>query len=148
MSACLSWLVGDYSRNQPTHDIIWCYGFHHKMSSFYIYAWLWSSNFSDIHVRMHTDTKYVFIAVYCDFIRFPCWLQKYTFSANVFTDITLRFHCTLSPQKYKSRNLPKPAKVCDAYQKCGFNSSKDCIVMCDKPVTTTSNQLRQLAVSS
>ena len=32
------------------------------------FTWLLSGNFSDIHVRMHTDTKDVFIALFMAFL--------------------------------------------------------------------------------
>ena len=32
------------------------------------FSWLLSGNFSDIHIRMHTDTKDVFIALFMAFL--------------------------------------------------------------------------------
>ena len=32
------------------------------------FTWLLSGNFSDIHIRMHTDKKYVFIALFMAFL--------------------------------------------------------------------------------
>ena len=35
---------------------------------FHTFTWLLSGNFSDIHIRMHTDTKDVFIALFMAFL--------------------------------------------------------------------------------
>ena len=49
--------------------ITWCYGFHHK-TSFYIDAWLLSSNFSVIHIRLHMVVKTYLLPCLLLFIMF------------------------------------------------------------------------------
>ena len=52
------------------------------------FTWLWSGNFSDIHIRMNTYMKYVFIAL------FMAFLQGFMFHENayVFDERVLRLY--------------------------------------------------------